>query len=531
MNNKKIQVWLPLLFSITMIVGMYFGYTMRDAIPGRSFFYMQKTRPIQEVLDLVKNNYVDDVNINSLTDTAIEAMLSKLDPHSVFIPSEEVERVNEDMAGSFYGVGIEYNLFNDTINITSVLKDGPGFKAGLLTGDKILKVADSAVAGRKIKVDQLRKLFRGNKESKLVVVALRGAEQKSFTVTRDVIPLSSVDASYMINTDIGYIRLNKFSQVTYREFMTALDTLHARGLKKLILDLRGNGGGIVDQATAIADEFLSGNKLITYTVGKHYPKKEYRCQKEGMFETQPLVVLTDEGTASASEILTGALQDWDRATIIGRRSYGKGLVQDQYDLSDGSALRLTIARYYTPVGRSIQRSYSNGQLAYFEEVGQRFHNGQVFSADSFRSDPKNIFTTLINKKTVYGGGGIMPDIFVPYDSASFDVTTTRIYAKGVLNDFAYHYYLRNKLQLDGYRSSGSFASGFTLNDVDWNDFVREAEKDSINMTTISIKEKSDLSNRIRSAIARQLWRTQGFYETSNVNDDAIKKAVEVLNKP
>ena len=530
MNNKKIQVWLPLLFSITMIVGMYFGYKMRDAMPGKSFFFMDKTRPIQEVLDLVKNKYVDDVSTDSLSDTAIEAMLSKLDPHSVFIPAQELERVNEDMAGSFYGVGIEYNIFNDTINVTNVIKDGPGFKAGLQAGDIILKVADSVVSGRKIKIDQLRRFFRGNKQSKLVITGLRDNQQKVFTVSRDIIPLSSVDASYMIGSDIGYIRLNKFSQVTYREFMIALDTLHGRGLKKLILDLRGNGGGIVDQATAIADEFLSGNKLIAYTIGKHYPKKEYRCQKEGMFETQPLVILTDEGTASASEILTGALQDWDRATVIGRRSFGKGLVQDQYDLSDGSALRLTIARYYTPVGRSIQRSYSNGQTAYFDEVSNRFHNGQVLSADSFKTDPKNVFTTLINKKTVYGGGGIMPDIFVPYDTTAFDNTTTRLYAKNVLNDFAYHYYLRNKTQLDHYTNSGSFAAGFTVTDNDWKDFVQEATKDSISMENISSKEKIDLGNRIRSSIARQMWRTQGFYETSNINDDAVKTAVEFLNK-
>lgn len=530
MNNKKIQVWLPLLFSITMIVGMYFGYKMRDALPGKSFFYMQKTRPIQEVLDLVQSKYVDEVNTDALADTAIEAMLSKLDPHSVFIPSEQLDRVNEDMAGSFYGVGIEYTFFNDTINVTNVLKDGPGYKSGILTGDKILTVGDSAVSGRKIKLDELRKLFRGNKDSKLPVMVLRDAVQKKFIISRDIIPVSSVDASYMIGNDIGYIRLNKFSLVTYREFMTALDTLHGRGLKKLILDLRGNGGGIVDQATAIADEFLSGDKLITYTVGKHMPKKDYRCQKEGMFEKEPLVVLTDEGTASASEILTGALQDWDRATVIGRRSYGKGLVQEQYDLSDGSALRLTIARYYTPVGRSIQRPYNNGQAAYFEEVGQRFHNGQVFSADSFKTDPKNIFTTLINKKTVYGGGGIMPDIFVPYDTSAFDVTSARIYTKNILGDFAYHYYLRNKTQLDNYKTSTSFAAAFVLTDNDWNDFVQEAAKDSIPLNNISLKERSDLSNRIRSSIARQLWRTQGFYETSNINDEVVKKAVEFLNK-
>lgn len=528
MNKKKLQVWLPLLFSITLIAGMYLGYTMRDAMPGKSFFYRQKTKPVQEILDLVKNKYVDGVDMDTLTDRAIDAILAKLDPHSIFIPAEELDRVNEDMAGSFYGIGIEYNFFSDTINVLNVLKDGPGFKAGLQTGDKLLKVGDSNIAGRKMNIDLVRKLFRGDKGSKLQITALRGTTQQTFTVERDIIPVNSVDASYMIGSDMGYIRLNKFTQNAYREFMTALDTLHGRGMKKLILDLRGNGGGLLDQATAIADEFLDRDKLITYTEGKHSPKKEYRCQKEGMFEKEPLVVLADEGTASASEVLIGALQDWDRATIIGRRSFGKGLVQQQYDLSDGSALRLTIARYYTPAGRSIQRPYNNGEADYFDEVNRRFHDGEVISADSIKHDPKNIFKTLVNGKTVYGGGGITPDIFVAYDTTGMSPALSKIYAKGTLSDFAYHYFLQKKAELGTYKTPAQFTNGFVFSEGDWQQFTLEAAKDSVQLTNIAANEKAKLINRIKSNLSRQLWRLEGYYETNNAFDDAVKKAVEVL---
>ena len=307
MNDKKLQVWLPLLFSITMIIGMYLGYKMRDNMPGKSFFYNEKRRPIQEIMDLIQNKYVDDVKMDSLSDTAIQAMLNKLDPHSVFIPAEQLQEVNEDLAGKFFGIGIEFNIFDDTLNVTNVLKGGPGDKAGVMTGDKFLKVDDSTVAGKKMDGDKFRKILRGDRGTKVSISFLRGSAQKTVVISRDAIPLSSLDASYMLSKDIGYIRLNKFSSETYREFMQAMDALKKQGLQKLVLDLRGNGGGMLEEAVEIADEFLDADKLITYTEGKHAPKKEYRCRREGQFEKGPLVVLADEGTASASEILIGAL--------------------------------------------------------------------------------------------------------------------------------------------------------------------------------------------------------------------------------
>jgi carboxyl-terminal processing protease len=328
---------------------------------------------------------------------------------------------------------------------------------------------------------------------------------------------------------VGYIKLNKFSQQTYHEFMDALLELKKQGLKKLILDLRGNGGGVLDEAVEIADEFLPGDKLITYTEGKNVPKKEYRCRREGQFETGALVVLADEGTASASEILIGALQDWDRASIVGRRSFGKGLVQEQFELSDNSALRLTIARYYTPVGRSIQRPYTNGGKAYYEEINNRFKDGEMQTADSVKNDKSKMYKTK-GGKTVYGGGGITPDYFVALDTAGYGLNTARLYAKGVVSTFAYKYYLQNAAQLKTYKTPYEFIKNFLFTDDNWKQFVNTAAKDSINLNSIAAKEKTDLMYRIRSSIARQIWRSEGMVEVLNTNDEAVKKALEVLSK-
>jgi carboxyl-terminal processing protease len=402
-------------------------------------------------------------------------------------------------------------------------------KQGIQVGDRFIKVNDTAIAGKKISADQVRKLLRGDLDTKAVVTVLRQGQLQAITIKRGVIPVSSVDASYILQNGIGYIRLNKFSQVTYREFMEALEELQKQGLKKLILDLRGNGGGVLDEATAIADEFLDGDKLITYTEGKHIPKRDYRCQREGLFEKGQLVVLADEGSASASEVLMGALQDWDRATIIGRRSFGKGLVQEQYDLSDGSALRLTVARYYTPLGRSIQRSYTNGERAYYEEISNRFHDGEAMNADSIKNDTTKIFLTQKGKK-VYGGGGITPDIFIPVDTGLFNPTITKIYLKGTIGNFSYHYFVENLPRLKMYKNPADFITNFSFTDETWKQFASLAAKDSIELSDLSESDQKDLVTRIKSSLARQIWRNEGYYEMLNKEDKAVKKAVEVLSE-
>ena len=529
MEKKKIQVWLPLLFSLTMIAGMFIGYKMRDGLPGKSFFYVEKRRTIQEVMDIIQAHYVDTINLEAIADTAIDALLGQLDPHTIFIPARELQAANEDIAGNFFGIGIEFNMFKDTIHVVNVLKDGPSFVAGIQTGDRILKANDSILTGNKITTDIIRQNLRGELGSPVNLVVSRNGKQISIKVNRGIIPLYSLDAGYMLEKNIGYIRLNKFSKQTYREFMESLTSLKKQGLKKLVLDLRGNGGGVLDEAVEIADEFLTGDKLITYTEGSHVARKEYRCRREGQFETGELVVLADEGSASASEILMSALQDWDRATIIGRRSFGKGLVQEQFDLSNKSALRLTVARYYSPLGRSIQRPYNNGGKAYYNEITDRYSNGGMWSADSVKQGSGKIFTTKAGKK-IYESGGITPDVFVPADTSKPGLTSVKLFMKGSLNDFGYKYYLSNPTVKSQYKSAREFAQNFELTENDWKKFELQSAADSVNLNSISTKEKIYLTKALKSSLARQLFRTEGYFEVMNLEDSAIKKSLELLSK-
>ncbi|MEO6488868.1 MAG: S41 family peptidase [Ferruginibacter sp.] len=529
MEKKKIQVWLPLLLSLSMIAGMYFGYKMRDGNPGKSFFFMEKRRPIDEILDLIQKKYVDTVNINMLADTAIEAMLSRLDPHSTFIPAKDLEQVNEEIAGSFFGIGIEFNMFDDSLHVVNVLKDGPGYKAGLKTGDKIIIANGLSISGSKISTDSIRKILRGARGTVVDLEFLRAGKKMTTQITRDIIPITSVDAAYMVDSIVGYIRLNKFSQQTYREFMENLEALKKKGMHKLMLDLRGNGGGVLEEAIEIADEFLDGDKLIAYTIGEHIPKKEYRCRREGQFEKGDVVVLCDEGTASASEILIGALQDWGRATIVGRTTFGKGLVQEQFDLSDKSALRLTIARYYTPIGRSIQRPYKNGSKAYYEEILNRYLEGRQHSSDSIKKDSTKMYTSSTGKK-LFGGGGISPDLFVAADTGKMGIVSARIFTKGLMGDYGYRYFLKNRPSLEAYKSPGDFARSFEVSPENWKLFESFNKEDSIDISGISEKERNYLYRNIKTSIARQLWRNEGYFEVMNMEDNTVKKGMEVLYK-
>lgn len=528
MERRKFRIWLPLLLSISMVIGMYLGYKMRDGMPTRSFFYMERHKPIQEIIDLVKSKYVDDVDENVLGDTAITAVLAKLDPHSYYLPARSVEQSNEELAGSFYGIGIEFNLFEDTLNVTNVLRDGPGFKAGLQIGDKFLQANDSVLTGKNKGGESIRKILKGNKGTTLNLLILRKDKKINIHVSRDYIPVTSVDAAYMVDSSIGYIRLNKFSQKTYREFMQSLEKLKKAGLKKLILDLRGNGGGVLDEAVEIADEFLEGDRLITYTEGKHFPRKEYRSRRQGQFEKEPLVILADEASASASEILLGALQDWDRASIIGRRTFGKGLVQEQFDLSDNSAVRLTVSRYYTPLGRSIQRSYAAGSKAYYDEIQNRLMTGDNI-ADSILHPKAKKYRTK-NGKLVYESGGITPDYYIAEDTARLGKIISKIFSKGLLNNFGYKYVVDHALLLEQYKTPADFAKSFFINAEGWNYFLLMAKKDSTDVTEINNEERTFLYKTLKLAIAQQLWRHDGYFIVFNKDDKGVMKAIEVLSK-
>lgn len=529
MPYKKLQVWFPLLFSIVMIAGMFVGYKIKGNMPGKDLFYTLKQKPVQEVMNLIQNKYVDKVDMDSLTSNTIGNMLSRLDPHSLFLPVNELQDMKEDMEGRFFGIGIEYNIFNDTICVLNVLKGGPADNAGLEVGDKFIKAGDSQIAGVKITPDKIKRLLRGDAGTHAEITVLRGKELKQFTIIRGAIPLYSLDAAYLISGNIGYIRLNKFSDNTYKEFMTAMEKLKSQGMQNLILDLRDNGGGILTEATNIADEFLDDDKMITYTEGEHSQRREYRCKREGVFETGKLVVLANEGTASASEVLIGALQDWDRATIIGRRTFGKGLVQEQFELSDGSGLRLTVARYYTPLGRSIQKSYSAGSEAYQQELTDRFHDGEVLYADSVKHHDGKPFKTK-KGKVVYSGGGITPDIFVAFDTSRLSKELTRVFIKGTINNFVYQNYLQNKNAFSTFHSPLEFEKNYSIDEATWNSFKNFAAKDSLHLDSLTDHDKNELVKQIKTITARQIWRSEGMYEVSNANDRMIKVALEELKK-
>ena len=530
MRNKKLHVWLPLILSLVMISGMFFGFKLNQQTGSTDgFFKRDKRTALQEALDLIKNRYVDSIGIDSLQDDAMQEMVSHLDPHSVYIPATDFDAANEDIVGNFEGIGVEFNIFSDTVHVLYVIPGGPSDKAGLQIGDKILAVNDSNIISKTLPSADIRKMIRGEGGTTVKLTILRGNTTQYFNVVRGTIPLPSLDAAYMLDAATGYIKLSKFSSTTYKEFMQAMEALQKKNMKALVLDLRNNGGGLMDQATAIADEFLDGDKLIVYTEGTNTPRREYKASKEGVFESGKLVVLVDELSASASEVLAGALQDWDRATIVGRRTFGKGLVQEQYQLSDGSALRLTVARYYTPIGRSIQRPYDKGKKVYMEEIYNRYESGEMLTADSIHFKNQQSYKTK-GGKTVYGGGGIMPDVFVPIDSSLFIQSITKLYLDGRFNNFVYQYYTKHLDHWQQYKNPADFAARYNnLNDA-WSELVKYASKDSINLKNVPADDRSEVQDRIKAYLARFRWRTQGYYEVMNTTDDMVQKALAVLRR-
>ncbi len=510
---------------------MSIGYTLREntARPG-SLFKKQPNTALQQVLDLIQLKYVDAVAPDTLADDAIQQLLNKLDPHSIFIPAVSLGEVNEDLQGNFQGIGVEFNIFSDTVNIVSVMENGPSDKAGLRVGDRIIKVGDSLVAGNGITTARIKKLLRGPGASTVTLTLLRDGKQLPISLQRGMIPIVSVDAAYMMSKEEGYVHINKFSESTYREFMKALEKLQSQGMKKLLLDLRDNGGGILQEAVEMADEFLDGTKLIVYTQGNKSPRQEYRCKRDGLFETGKLVVLVNEGSASASEVLVGALQDWDRAEIVGRRTYGKGLVQEQYDLADGSALRLTVARYYTPSGRSIQKAYNKGEDDYASDISKRYHNGEMSSADSNHVQQMGQAFKTKSGRSVYSGGGIMPDVFVAVDTAYVSRNFARLYANNTLNNFAYRYFVQHQAELKAVPNAAELYNQYKTSPTLWNQFASFAEKDSVNVNALTSRDREFAQQRLIALIARQQWRSNGFYEVLNANDLTVLKGIQELGK-
>lgn len=526
MGSKKLQAWLPLLLAVMMVLGMMIGYKLKSDTSGGSFLNSSRKSSLQEVVDLVKAKYVDPLPADSINQAVIDDLLSHLDPHSVYIPPAEVKDVNEEMTGNFQGIGVEFQLFNDTINIVRVITGGPSEKVGLMVGDELLKANDTiSLTGNKLKPGDIRKQLRGPAGSTVKITVLRQGKLKNFFIKRGNIPVPSVEVAYMIAPQTGYLMINRFGERTYEEFMQNMEKLQKQGMQKLILDLRGNGGGLLSEATAIADEFLDDEKLIVYTKGDHTPRYEYRCKKDGLFEKGKLVVLVNETSASASEVLTGALQDWDRATIIGRRTFGKGLVQQQFQLSNGGALRLTVARYYTPLGRNIQKPYNKGKEKYEEELLNRFHDGELLKLDSTKLKGPEYKTPAGH--IVYGGGGITPDIFVSFDTSLMRASINKLYSKNSINYFVYKYYLTNKNYFVGLKSVQNFEKSFTFGQQQWQQLKSCLVKDSLELPK-SEKAKQEVAQKVKALLARQAYGSEAYYQIINSSDATVEKALDVL---
>ena len=524
-ESKRPAAWPPILFAIIFVAGIYSGALLSRTTGTGSGFNSDRA-PVQEVIDLIHSKYVDSISTDTLENIAIKDILSRLDPHSRYIPPVDVAEEEEDLQGNFQGIGIEFHVYKDTVNVINVLKDGPSYKAGLKTGDQFIKIDDSVIAGKKLTNDQIKNRMRGEPGSKINVVVLRDGKLRKYTIKRGTIPLPSLDIAYMIDKHTGFIRLNKFAATTHREFMQSVDSLQAKGMQQLILDLRDNGGGLLSAATDIADDLLNGEKLIVAMKGNNKKEERIECKRPGLFEAGKLVVLIDEGSASASEVLTGALQDWDRATVIGRRSFGKGLVQSQYDLSNGGALRLTTAHYYTPSGRSIQKPYNGSKDQYEDELTKRYEHGEMLNADSNKIKNGKAYKTS-KGKTVYGGGGIMPDIFVPYDTSLTSQQVEELFSADGLTNFLYNYYIKNKKEFEGYRSAADFVNRYSVDNA-WNALLKAINIDVIKKYSPAEVEADKIY--LKALLAKIAWQEEGYYQVINKDDIMIKKALEVINQ-
>ncbi|MBL0031915.1 MAG: S41 family peptidase [Bacteroidetes bacterium] len=484
-------------------------------------------------LELIKYAYVDTVDSKRLTEDALRAMVKDLDPHSVYIPVEEMREMNEPLVGKFEGIGVQFNIHEDTILVTQPIPGGPSEKLGIRAGDRIVKIDGKGVANVKITNNDVFKKLRGDKGTKVTVSIYRRGltDLIDYTITRDQIPIFSLDAAYMVTPTIGYIKISRFADSTVDEFKAALAKLKKSGLESLILDLQGNGGGYLNRAVELSDEFLSEGKKIVFTRGRTSPPEDYNSSVIGGWEKGKLAILVDESSASASEIVSGAVQDWDRGLIIGRRSFGKGLVQKPFQLPDGSAIRLTVAHYYTPSGRNIQKPYKLGEEDEYElDFSNRVKSGELFSADSVKfEDSTNYYTN--SKRLVKGGGGIMPDLFVPLDTSNNSTFYTDLLRKGVLGDFSLTYTDNHRAELlKKYPNIEAFKSTFVLDDKLFGEFLAAGDKAGVKKDDAGLKtSEAALRIQLKALLARNLWDTNAYFEVINDLNNALKKAIDAIN--
>lgn len=526
-QNSKYQIKLPLVLCLGLAAGVFVGASLSNKKgSGDVGKDIQKFR---DVLTQIQTDYVDTVNTSRLVDDAIQHMLNKLDPHSSYIPAADRVAANEDLRGNFDGIGVEFNIFNDTIVVVSALSGGPSEALGIQSGDKIIKVDDKMLAGIGVTSPDVMKALKGPKGTEVRVTILRRDKEIEYKIIRDKIPQYSVDVSYMVDDEIGYIKINRFAATTFDEFHESLKELKQKGMKKLVLDLQGNPGGYMNMAIDIADDFLSAGKKIVFTNGK---EKKYNSDasstSRGEFEKGDLIVLMNEGSASASEILAGALQDNDRAFIVGRRSFGKGLVQSPFDLSDGSELRLTISRYYTPTGRSIQKPYEDGD-EYSRDIIARYNHGEFFHADSIRFNDTLKYATA-NGRTVYGGGGIMPDYFVPLDTTLNSHYLNELYTSTSIQEYTFSYAENHKEQLME-RGFENYLKNFKVTDEMLADLVKVGERNKVKPDRRELDRKKKLFQvHVKAQIARKLWSNEGFFPVINETNEVFLQALKLFDR-
>ena len=531
-NNPKRSIFLPLIISLSLATGMLIGIYLpgKNLVPPNAGIRLKNDK-LNSIIKIIEASYVDSVSRKDLEEAAIPAMLKKLDPHTIYIPAKDLKRANEPLQGNFEGIGISFNMLTDTILVISTIPGGPSEKAGLEAGDKIICVNDSLVAGKKITEEDVMGMLKGPRGTRVKLKILRKSHNGllPFEITRDKIPVYSVDVAYMVNENTGYIKINSFSMTTFDEFMKGLRELKEKGMTKLVLDLRGNSGGVMEAAIQIANQFLKEGQLIVYTKGRTQPRNEATATGKGEFETGDLVVLIDEWSASASEILAGAIQDNDRGTIIGRRSFGKGLVQEPVMFTDGSGMRLTIARYYTPTGRSIQKPYNKGIDKYYEDLNERYARGEFEVPDSIHFADSLKFTTH-GGKTVYGGGGIMPDKFVPADTTGISRYFLKVRNSVLIYRFAMKYTENNRDILKKFTEAGEMERYLDKQAL-LDQFVQFAANNGIKPDPAGLKTSGKIIHtQLKAYIARNILDNKGFYPIWKEIDSTLKYAIDFLKK-
>ena len=524
-KNMKLKINLKFL-------AVVFGLTFCLNVPQVQAQSTEQGQKFDALLNMIQYAYVDSVDQKKISEDAIRALLKELDPHSIYISADDLKETNEPLVGKFEGVGIQFNILDDTIMVTQTISGGPSEKLGIRAGDRIVKIDDAKVTNIGIKNNDVLKKLRGDKGTKVkVAIARRGSpELLDYTITRDKIPLFSVDATYMASPTVGYIKISKFADSTVDEFKEGLAKLKEQGMKSIILDLTSNGGGYLNRAIELADEFLSNGKRVVYTEGRNSVRQDSYATSTGGFETGKVIVLVDEGSASASEIVTGALQDWDRALVIGRRTFAKGLVQKPFPLPDGSAVRLTIARYHTPSGRCIQKHYEPGDENYETDLSNRFTHGELYSPDSIKFIDSLKYNTNAGR-IVYGGGGIMPDVFIPLDTSMSSKYYDNLRRESVLNDFTYAYVDEHRADLlKTYADVFAFKQNFTLTDDFMNKFMALAEKKNVKKDEKGYATSEKLiKTQLRALIARDLWNTNAYYVIINDINPFLIKALQAFD--